>query len=128
MKFILENIFHIDININNFWLSNIGYHISKNAYSVAFKFGLYFLIKIKNYNYYSLVRGNNTLNMLIDIGYKQVTDARIENKEKVYLCRANVLKVISNPMILNELSDFFKKEDKIDSYFDEDVHNKYFSD
>ncbi len=126
MKNIIENIFGIDIHINNFWLSNVGYHISENSYRTAFRLGLYFLIKIRKYDYLSLIRGSNNLNNLTEMGYNQITDAIIDNKEKIYLCQANVLRVISNPLVLSDLSDFFREEDNIDSYFDSDIINKYF--
>ncbi len=126
MKNIIENIFGIDIDISDFWLSNIGYYISENSYKTAFRLGLYFLIRIKKYDYLSIIRGSNTLNNLTEMGYNQITNSIIDNKEKVYLCQANVLRVISNPLVLSSLSDFFRREDKIDSYFDSDIINKYF--
>ncbi len=126
MKKIIESIFGIDIDMNDFWLSNVGYHISENAYKTVFILGLYFLIRIKKYDYLSLIRGCDNLNNLTEMGYNQITNAIIDNKEKVYLCQANLLRVISNPLVLSVLTYFFRREDKIDSYFDSDIVNKYF--
>ncbi|HIF9453607.1 TPA: hypothetical protein ACX6SX_001715 [Photobacterium damselae] len=115
IKPLIEYIFEININMDNFWFSNIGHHRSTDSSKFSFCLAVTLLLQSKKYKYLSLVRGEDSLYLFIPLGYKQITNTIYDN-DKLYLCEADILKVISNSFTISELSNYYNQYDILSFY------------
>ncbi|MGR5227764.1 hypothetical protein ACPV30_04515 [Photobacterium damselae] len=118
-KVFFEDFFKINLNIDNFWFANVGFHKSKESLNRSFTLMTYLLINKKSYDFLSLVRGEDAFNNYQELGYKQIRGTIVEGNEKFYLCRANILEVLSNQYVISEVSRLFNELNINDIFYDD---------
>ncbi|NVH48432.1 hypothetical protein [Photobacterium damselae] len=117
-----------DIKLNeteDFWLSNIGYRTSNEAFLISFSAMIYFLYHQKKEFYLSLIRSERSFHSLSEIGYEQIGKTIFDHGEKIYLAKCNILRVLSNSYAINQISEILNKYD-IDSFFSREIKDEYF--
>ncbi|HIF9373423.1 TPA: hypothetical protein ACX6RV_001275 [Photobacterium damselae] len=110
-KTFFEQFFKTNINIEEFWFANVGFYRSKESLNTSFTLMVYWLIKNNSYDFLSLVRGKDSFNNYQELGYKQIRNTIVEGNEKFYLCRANLLEILSNQYVISEVSRLFNSLD-----------------
>ncbi|ENP8454215.1 hypothetical protein ACEI25_000836 [Photobacterium damselae] len=118
LKPYFEQFFKINIDLNEFWFANVGFHSSKESFNTSFTLMTYWLIKNNSYAFLSLVRGKDAFNNYQELGYKQIRETIIEGNEKFYLCQANILEVLSNQYVISEVSRLFNELSVNDIFLD----------
>ncbi|HIF9077312.1 hypothetical protein [Photobacterium damselae] len=118
-KTFFEQFFKVNIDIDDFWFANVGFHSSKESLNTSFTLMVYWLIKNNSYDFLSLVRGEDAFNNYQELGYKQIRETIIEGNEKFYLCQVNLLEVLSNQYVISEVSRLFNKLNINDIFSDE---------
>ncbi len=108
-KAFFEHFFEVNIDLDEFWFANVGFHRSKESLNTSFTLMVYWLIKNNCYDFLSLVRGEDAFNNYQELGYTQIRDTIVEGNEKFYLCRANLLAILSNQYVISEVSRLFNK-------------------
>lgn len=125
----IENIFDIDLYCidmrKDFWFVNIGFHNSMESYKTSFILLIYFMYMNKKMDFLSLIVGDESLLNLNDIGYQQVSNVFHDNGKKVYLTKCNIMRILSHPYIIHEVSYFLNKY-KIGAFFNKKIKDKYF--
>ncbi|HIF9081889.1 TPA: hypothetical protein ACX6NP_002778 [Photobacterium damselae] len=106
-KTFFEQFFKTNINIDEFWFANVGFHRSKESLNTSFTLMAYWLIKNNSYDFLSLVRGENAFNNYQELGYTQIRNTIVEGNERFYLCKANLLEILSNHYVISEISRLF---------------------
>ncbi|WIG83476.1 hypothetical protein KFZ68_16375 [Photobacterium damselae] len=106
-KAFFEHFFEVNIDLDEFWFANVGFHRSKESLNTSFTLMVYWLIKNNCYDFLSLVRGEDAFNNYQELGYTQIRDTIVEGNEKFYLCRANLLEILSNHYVISEVSRLF---------------------
>ncbi|HIF9183896.1 TPA: hypothetical protein ACX6PV_000841 [Photobacterium damselae] len=125
-KNLFLSFFNVEIkDIEDFWFVNIGYHVSRNFFSISFTTFIYFFYQQKVEHYLSLIRGTKAFYDHIEIGYEQVGASLLDHGEYLYLTRCNLLKVISHPFVIDEMSKILNQYD-IDSFFSQEIKDEYF--
>ncbi|WP_446527047.1 hypothetical protein [Photobacterium damselae] len=122
LKPYLEQFFKINIDLNEFWFANVGFHSSKESFNTSFTLMTYWLIKNNSYAFLSLVRGKDAFNNYQELGYKQIRETIIEGNEKFYLCQANILEVLSNQYVISEVSRLFNELSVNDIFLDNIIY------
>ncbi len=79
----------------------------------------------KKMDFLSLIVGDESLLNLNDIGYQQVSNVFHDNGKKVYLTKCNIMRILSHPYIIHEVSYFLNKY-KIGAFFNKKIEDKYF--
>ncbi|HIF9253991.1 TPA: hypothetical protein ACX6Q6_000960 [Photobacterium damselae] len=118
LKPYFEQFFKINIDLNEFWFANVGFHRSKESLNTSFTLMVYWLIKNNCYNFLSLVRGEDTFNNYQELGYTQIRNTIVEGNERFYLCQANILEVLSNQYVISEVSRLFNELSVNDIFLD----------
>lgn len=112
LSFFLRDLFDVSINLNDLWLANISFHRSEKSFKILFMLASYFLYRESRcFEYLSLVRGEEAFLNFNEIGYKQIGKTIFHMNEKFYLVRCDLLKVISNSLVLKELNLFLNEND-----------------
>ncbi|MGI2800854.1 hypothetical protein ACRTC3_19960 [Photobacterium damselae] len=105
----IKHFFSLDMDLTNYLLANSGYHRNIQAFENLFALSVYFIIATKQYDFISIIRGRNNFLTVKELGYEQISPCYIEDEHIFYLCKANILKVISNALVISKLSDFYNK-------------------
>lgn len=120
-----QSFFNVNIDLDEYWFSNISYLRTSECVFLSFTLLSYLMYKSKNENFISLLLGEESFSEHSILGYKQISPTIYDSGHKLYLTKANIYEVISNPFVISEINRILNQYD-IDSFFSQEIKNKYF--
>ncbi|MGR5309836.1 hypothetical protein ACPV34_07510 [Photobacterium damselae] len=127
-KILVKKIFNLknDLDdLDDFWFANLAYQHSELTLALSYTLLTYFMYMNKKTTFLSLFRDEDTFQSYLEVGYKQIPCAIIDNGIKLYLTKCNIFEIISHPFVIRKMNAILNEYD-INSFFSQEIKDKYF--